>query len=395
MSQQLISLSPDLKKLRDEGYEVEIIGGHLVVHHIPYLNSNKELKLGKFIIRLTIQSGIAKYMDHIVYFMGEKPCNIDGSTINSIINSSYKEKINDEIESDYLLSNKPINGYKDHYEQVKRYVDIISLPAIKIYPNISPITFSIYDNESDDGIFNYIDSNESRANIVSLNNKFREQKIAIIGLGGTGSYILDLVSKTPVSEIHLFDADTFYQHNAFRSPGAPSKDEIEKNYYKVEYFSKIYSNMHKGIISYNEYINDTNVNLLNNMSFVFICMDNNDVKQSIIKELMKNNISFFDVGLGINITDNDLLIGTIRLTTGVPSNYSNILEKIPQDNIMDINNNYSTNIQIAELNAFNAILAVIKWKKLSGFYQDMYQECNTLYTINDGELINENQIIRT
>ena len=52
------------------------------------------------------------------------------------------------------------------------------------------------------------------------------KKIIILGLGGTGSYILDLVAKTPVKEIHLYDGDTFYQHNAFRSPGAPSSDEL-------------------------------------------------------------------------------------------------------------------------------------------------------------------------
>jgi hypothetical protein len=34
-------------------------------------------------------------------------------------------------------------------------------------------------------------------------------KIAIIGLGGTGSYVLDLAAKTPVKEIHLFDGDKF------------------------------------------------------------------------------------------------------------------------------------------------------------------------------------------
>ena len=32
---------------------------------------------------------------------------------------------------------------------------------------------------------------------------------------------------------------------------------------------------------------------------------------------------------------------------------------------------YATNIQIADLNALNALMAVIKWKKLSGFYQDL------------------------
>jgi hypothetical protein len=32
--------------------------------------------------------------------------------------------------------------------------------------------------------------------------------------------VLDFTAKTHVKEIHLFDGDTFFQHNAFRAPGA-------------------------------------------------------------------------------------------------------------------------------------------------------------------------------
>lgn len=39
-----------------------------------------------------------------------------------------------------------------------------------------------------ENIFQYPDSNSSRAKIEYLNRKFLNQKIAIIGLGGTGSY---------------------------------------------------------------------------------------------------------------------------------------------------------------------------------------------------------------
>jgi tRNA A37 threonylcarbamoyladenosine dehydratase len=35
--------------------------------------------------------------------------------------------------------------------------------------------------------------------------KLEGKKIAIVGVGCTGSYILDLVAKTPVSEIHMYD----------------------------------------------------------------------------------------------------------------------------------------------------------------------------------------------
>jgi len=51
-------------------------------------------------------------------------------------------------------------------------------------------------------------------------------------------------------------------------------------------------------------------------------------------------------------------------------------------------NEYATNIQIADLNALNAILAVIKWKKLSKFYQDLIEEHQTTYSINVSQLLN-------
>lgn len=98
-------------------------------------------------------------------------------------------------------------------------------------------------------VFKYPDTNSSRAGIEFLNRKFENQKIAIIGLGGTGSYILDQVAKTPVKEIHIFDGDEFQLHNAFRSPGAVSSEklETENGIKKVDYYYGIYSNMHAGI----------------------------------------------------------------------------------------------------------------------------------------------------
>ena len=52
---------------------------------------------------------------------------------------------------------------------------------------------------------------------------------------------------------------------------------------------------------------------------------------------------------------------------------------------------YSRNIQIAELNALNAALAVIKWKKLLGFYRDLEHEHFNTYTLDGNLIINEDQ----
>jgi hypothetical protein len=57
----------------------------------------------------------------------------------------------------------------------------------------------------------------------------------------------------------------------------------------------------------------------------------------------------------------------------------------------DGNNEYGRNIQIADLNALNAALAVIKWKKLFGFYRDLGDEYFSAYTSDGNSLINEDQ----
>jgi hypothetical protein len=260
-------------------------------------------------------------------------------------------------------------------------------PAYSINDSVSPKTFRTV-GTSNETVFNYYDTNTSRANIIRISQKINGLKIGIIGLGGTGSYILDLVCKTPVSEIHLFDGDTFLQHNAFRAPGAPSIEELEEQKQKTKYFYNIYKNMHKVIICHNEYIDKSNVQEVLLNDFVFISIDDGVIKKLIIDRLIESDIPFIDVGIGIEVV-NDSLIGDIRVTTGTQEKNDHLSQRISFSNSLD--DDYSTNIQIAELNALNAALAVIKWKKLYGFYQDNYQEHDTTYSINMGELINEDQ----
>lgn len=56
MSQRLIDHNQDLKRLIDEGYEIEVKGGYLITHHIPYVNKSKEIKYGKLIVALNINN---------------------------------------------------------------------------------------------------------------------------------------------------------------------------------------------------------------------------------------------------------------------------------------------------------------------------------------------------
>jgi hypothetical protein len=54
-----------------------------------------------------------------------------------------------------------------------------------------------------------------------------------------------------------------------------------------------------------------------------------------------------------------------------------------------VKNEYDKNIQIAELNALHAALAVIKWKKIFGFYADQRGEHYSTYAIGRNDTNNE------
>jgi hypothetical protein len=387
MLHKLISHNPVLKKLFDEGYELEIKNGYLLVHSIPYVNSKKEIMQGILVCVLNLSGdNLLKPHDHTAYFKGEQPCDKDGNFIKGILNKSERKKLLEGIEIDHYFSAKPASGsYTDYYEKITTYIKIIESPAQAIDNSVSAKTYKLIESDSE-SVFNYIDTNSSGADIEAISAKLQNLKIAIIGLGGTGSYILDFVAKTPVREIHLFDGDCFFSNNAFRSPGAPSIELLKEKPKKVAYLHNIYSQMHKYIIPHEIYLTNLSVEELSDMNFVFICIDDGDAKKIIIQKLIETKISFVDVGIGINAIDG-LLSGSVRVTTGTAEKSDHIKERISFGK--NDEDDYTKNIQIVEINALNAALAIIKWKKLFGFYHDLRKEYNTVYTINDNQLINE------
>lgn len=228
MSARLVSLNPDLKRLRDEGYEIEISpSGFVLLHNVPYVNSRRQIARGTLASALTLAGErTVRQASHTVLFTGEQPCHKDGTLITAIEHGQVQQQIAPGLMSRFSFSNKPPGGYADHYEKLVRYAEILSHPAISIDPAATARSFKVVASEDGESVFAYLDTASSRVGIGQVVDKLRHQKIGIIGLGGTGAYVLDFVSKTPVAEIHLFDADDFLQHNAFRCPGAPSLEEL-------------------------------------------------------------------------------------------------------------------------------------------------------------------------
>lgn len=387
MSHSLINRSLDLKRLRDEGFDIEVRSGHLLVKNIPYVNTNKEIKLGTLVSELSLSGDITAVPGtHVAYFIGEQPCHKDGSEIIQLKHNIQDQTLGANLVVNRSFSTKPSEGYKDYFEKMSTYIAIISSPACSIDPEVTAKTFPVIEPLEDESIFKFIDTASSRSGINAVTAKLELGKVSIVGLGGTGSYVLDLVAKTPAKEIHLFDGDIFSQHNAFRSPGTPSIDELKDKPLKVKYFSQLYSKMHRGIIPHNYYITEETINELKEMDFTFLCIDTTKGKKFIIERLDEWDKSYIDVGMGIQLV-NDSLLGILRVTTNTTEKRCN--GRIPLSEAGD--DEYSQNIQIADLNAFNAAMAVIKWKKLRGFYLDFEKEHNSTYTIDGNMLLNEDK----
>lgn len=392
MSQRPISRSADLKKLREEGYDLEIRSGCLLVKDVPYVNSHKEAKRGILVMKLVLADDeTARPDDHIAYFSGDYPCNEDGTEIAKIKHTSGERSLAEGvvIQHSFSAKPKPHDFYPDYYAKVTWYVSILSGPAWRIDKSTAK-TFPFIEPEQDsDEPFNYTDNASSRAEIVTVTKKMALNRIAIVGLGGTGSYVLDLVAKTPVKEVHAYDGDTFYQHNAFRSPGAPSGDDLRAKQPKVTYFKNLYAKMHRGIVDHAVYIDAGNVEELRGMDFVFLCLDSGPAKKVIVEKLEAFNLPFIDVGMGIQL-NKGALGGIVRVTTSTSTKRDHLRSRVSLGDA-SAGNEYDRNIQIADLNALNATLAVIKWKKLFGFYRDLKSEHHSQYSIDGNLLLNEDR----
>ncbi len=394
MSQKLVSRNADLSRLRADGYDVSIgKTRHLLIRDVPYVNSTRQVKRGIIACDLDLAGETTNPPEsHVVFFVGECPCNEDGSPLPGV-SQNTNQALGEGLAPNHQISRKPTTGpnpgkYQDYYEKLRTYIAIICSPAQAIDPKATAITHPVVVPDEGESVFNYLDTAATKAGIVVANSKLEGGKIAIVGAGGTGSYVLDLVAKTPVPEIHLFDGDVFLNHNAFRCPSAASLDDLSKKQKKVDYLAAIYSRMRKNIIAHDCFIKEATVEQLKGMSFVFLCIDKGTGKRLIVERMEEWGTPFIDVGMGIQLGEDNTLGGIVTVTTSSPNKRDHFRSRTAFGD-GEAANEYSRNVQIADLNALNAALAVIKWKKTCGYYDDVTNEHYCAFTIRSNQLISE------
>ena len=389
MFQRLVSHNDDIRRLVEKGYAAAFDSNCLVIRDIPYLDHQHQLQIGAIVTKLVfIDENRVTQDDHQIYFAGSVPHNLDGKPIPNLAGGLVKLALSEasrDVVVERSFSNKPLatGRFADFFEKIESYVAIISGPAIDLH-GANPYTFRTVEQARDDSVFKLRDTLTSRAEISDLSAKFKDDVVAVIGLGGTGSYVLDFLAKTPVREIRTFDLDPYYVHNAFRSPGRLQLDELGK--LKSEVFYSRYENFRKGLTSEPKFIDATCSNDLDGVTFAFVCVDKGTSRAGIFDLLISMGIPFIDVGMGLR-RKNGSLNGMIRTTYFSSEDGQKVREKglVPlTDNPDDM---YRTNVQIGELNALNACLAVIRFKQLRGFYLEETPNNHLLFEIADMKIV--------
>ncbi len=226
--------------------------------------------------------------------------------------------------------------------------------------------------------FNIPNTFEARSGVRSMQDRIRHQRIVIIGLGGTGAYLLDLLVKTPVAQIHLYDFDDMEWHNFLRAPGAPTSDEInsqkQARLSKVSYYSTKYAPLRDGVVSHAAQVTDPAalVEFLSTHSidFAFVSIDQRRESDSprqdaVYDALSKAEVPFIDSGVSITI-ENERVRGAVT-TSGYLGGSVEWKQAIPNARMGGDAIGYR-NVQLPEVNALAASLSVMEWRRRTDQY---------------------------
>lgn len=391
MFHELVSRNEDLKRLVDKGYAIKFDSACLVVRDIPYLDKDGKLHIGAFVTKLVLVDKVrVQQEDHQVFFCGSVPYEADGTPIKRLGGGPTQLTLKDpSLVVQRSFSNKPDtgNGFPDFFEKIESYTRVISGPAMALHQGASPLTFRVDEKVATGSVFKFHDTLTSRAEIGDLAQRFSEEVVAIIGLGGTGAYLLDFMVKTPVKEVRAFDGDWFHVHNAFRSPGR-LLEEGALGKAKAEVYAQRYGNFREGLRIERKYIDTSSVAELEGVTFAFVCVDKGSARSEIFDLLLARKIPFIDVGMGLD-RKRGALNGMARVTYFSAERGPEVRAKNLAEMSDAPDDEYRTNIQISELNALNAALAVLRYKQLRGFYVDDCNFVHSLFSVNDLKLLGD------
>lgn len=367
---ELVNHNAFLKDLEETGYLIDFVGGYLVFSGLPYLDKDGQLQHGDWASPVDLNGAVIDPpSNHQAWWRGSRPCDQQGRELK-LGGGPESVTVTPDLVTNYSFSYKLLdqNGvartYQSFEEKVQTYLDTITAPALSAHPEATPLRGIAVKAAAQDSPLRFPDMMSSRYNINDLSMLLRGKKVAIIGLGGTGSYILDFIVRTHLLKIVLFDDDKVHVHTIFRIPGFIAQ-AIGK--LKVEVLARHYDQWHAGIEPVAERITSENIERLKEFDFVFVSVDDGPARFLIVDWLSNNDIPFVDCGMGLNRSTVGLS-GFVRITGTDRKAFDDNVNtaRLPVENAKD--DEYRKRAQITELNALNATLAVIRFKQHFGLF---------------------------
>jgi molybdopterin/thiamine biosynthesis adenylyltransferase len=365
---ELASRNAFIKEYEETGYLIDFIGGYLVFFGLPYLDQDGKLQHGDWASPVDLNGQVIDPpTNHQAWWRGSRPHDQQGRQLK-LGGGAHKVTVSDDLITDFSFSyklldeNGTMRAYRSFDEKVQTYLDTITAPALAAYPLATPLRAIAIKAAAQGSPLRYPDTMSSRYHINDLSALLRGKRVAIIGLGGTGSYILDFLARTHLAQITLFDDDKVHVHTIFRFPSF-IPNAIGR--LKVEVLSQHYDQWHGGIDGIPERIRAENVERLKGFDFVFVSVDDGPARRLIIDWLSANGVPYVDCGMGLNRSAVGLS-GFVRVTGGDRKAFDDNVGtvRLPVENAKE--DEYRKHAQITELNALNATMAVIRFKQHFG-----------------------------
>ena len=294
--------------------------------------------------------------------------NADGTPIGNYIDGDQKTWSNISIKK----------GSQGSPEEDGSAIDVIHRYAKQIVGAMSAAGYSETASLAMRGPFKIPNTFEARAALAPVQDRIRDQRIAIIGLGGTGAYVLDLMAKTPVKEIHLLDSDDVNWHNFMRAPGAPTAEEIESRKKgrlgKVDYYFSKYASLREGIHAHAVRVESPSMFSeflsAHPIDYAFACIDqvtdgDSSRQDAVYCALSEAAVPFIDSGVSITLEDRTVR-GAVT-TSAYAAGSEAWKDAIPNARVEGNVPGYR-NVQLPEVNALAASLAVMEWRRRTEQY---------------------------
>ena len=311
----------------------------------------------------------------------------DGTPIGNLVGGDGKTWSNISIKRGTQGRPEPDETAHDLLHRYAKHI----VGAVSAAGYSEPAAFAIPDP------FHIPNTFEARAAIAPVQDRIRGQRIAIIGLGGTGAYLLDLIAKTPVSEIHLLDSDCVDWHTLKRAPGAPTAEEIEfvraGSLLKVDYYHSKYAAFRDGIHPHSVRVDSSSMfaEFLSDhpIDYAFVCIDQladgDSARQDVVyRAVSEAGVPFIDSGVSITLEDSAVR-GAVT-TSAYDAGSDAWKDAIPNARLDGGAPGYR-NVQLPEVNAAAATFAVMEWRRRTGqyvsespsFYQKFRLETGRIY----------------